>query len=69
MCYTFIFTCLMICDFPIIYNLYFLQSFPQYKVCLFSKRLNAQVVDIEHPQARYSPIFVIQFLRFNVNLF
>ena len=41
---------------------FFRQSFPWYKVCLFSIQLNAQVVDIEYPQGICSPIFVVEVL-------
>ena len=41
---------------------YFMQSFPQYKVCLFSMWSNAQVVDIEYLPGICSPIFLVEEL-------
>ena len=37
-----------------------IQSFPRYKVCLFSILSKAQVVDIKYPQGICSPIFVVE---------
>ena len=37
-----------------------MQSPPQYKICLFSILLNAQIVDIEYRQGICSPIFVVE---------
>ena len=39
---------------------FFIQSFPQYKVCLFSIWSNPQIFDIEYPQGICSPIFVAE---------
>ena len=38
----------------------FIQSFSRYKVWLFSKWSNDQIVDIEYPQGIFSPISVVE---------
>ena len=37
---------------------FFIQSFPRYKVCLFSMWSNSKIVGIEYSQGKCSPIFV-----------
>ena len=39
---------------------FFIQSSPQYKVCLFSTWSNAQIVDTEYQQRIFSPIFAVE---------
>ena len=53
-------------DTPIHTMKLFIQSFPRYKVCLFSIGSNPQLVDIEYPQGICSPIFVVEELSLKI---